>query len=144
VALGLTALDVAYNANVRVKAYADHITYQGFALHVDSWADTILYSAGCSWLEVSPNDPGLQFGVFNTMDAHPWNKPQAKTTRQIAFARPYAVPPKVVAWRPRHSPSFRANHPPAQKQEREARREGAMGTHLRRAIQRLNLREILK
>jgi hypothetical protein len=98
VALGLTSLDVLCNANVRVKTYADHITSQGFAVHADSWGDTVLCSAGCSWLEVGAHDPGFQCGVFNTMEDHPWDKPQQKTARQIQFARPYAVPPKVVVW----------------------------------------------
>jgi hypothetical protein len=98
VALGLTALDVSHAANVRIKAYADHITYQSFQLHMDSWADTVLYSAGCSWLEVAPDDPTFQSGTFNTMEDHPWNQPQLKTSRKISFARPFSAPPKVVVW----------------------------------------------
>lgn len=98
VAVSLTALDLSYQANVRIRAFADQITQQGFQMHADAWADTVLYSAGCSWLEVAPNDPLFQCGQFNTMEDHPWNRPQLQTSRQISFARPYATPPKVVVW----------------------------------------------
>lgn len=98
IAIGLTSVDMSCAANVRIKSYADHITYQGFQLHLDAWADTTLYSAGCSWLEVAPDETTFQFGTFNTMEDHPWNQPQAKTSRKISFSRPFSAPPKVVVW----------------------------------------------
>ncbi|EJD40747.1 zincin [Auricularia subglabra TFB-10046 SS5] len=36
--------------------------------------------------------------LFNTLEDHAWNAPQRRTTRRITFARPYAVPPKVILW----------------------------------------------
>jgi hypothetical protein len=96
--MGLNELDVGNGGNIRVNAYASDIHPESFHVHIDSWADTTLYSAGCVRLEVAPGDPDFQFGQFSTMDDHPWNEPKKQTSRQINFGRPYATPPQVVVW----------------------------------------------
>ena len=97
-ALGLNWLDIANNANIRVKTFADNIATASADIHINSWADTTLYSAGCTWLEVAANDPDYQIGQFSTTDDHPWDKPQKETSRNITFPRAYASPPKVIVW----------------------------------------------
>uniref|UniRef100_A0A4E9E819 Peptidase metallopeptidase domain-containing protein n=1 Tax=Gibberella zeae TaxID=5518 RepID=A0A4E9E819_GIBZA len=97
-AVGLNWLDVGNNANIRVSAYADNIKQGSATLHIDSWADTTMYSAACVALQVADNDPDFQVGKFSTSDDHPWNKPQQKTSRRINFAREFKGTPKVVVW----------------------------------------------
>jgi len=96
--IGLNSLDIDHKENIHIKAHTDSLTATSVKVHLDAWDKTILYSAGCTWLDISSNDRDFQWGKFNTMDDHPWNKPQAKTMRQITFAKPYAVAPKVVVW----------------------------------------------
>ncbi|KAM0499409.1 hypothetical protein ACHAP8_005562 [Fusarium lateritium] len=98
VAVGLNWLDIGNNANIRVNASVDSIGTDSAVFHVDSWADTTLYSGGCVGLEVAQDDPDFQVGAFSTTDDHPWNKPQAQTSRRINFSRAYSSPPKVVVW----------------------------------------------
>ncbi|KAG8883703.1 hypothetical protein FRB97_006014 [Tulasnella sp. 331] len=96
--MGITWLDIDRNANVRIKSYWDSPTNTSIKVHLDAWADTILYSAGSTWLEVAENDRDFQHGVFSTNDDHPWNHPQMQTSRFITFAKPFAEPPKIVLW----------------------------------------------
>jgi hypothetical protein len=96
--LGLNTLDIDKGHNIRVKSYTSDITKTNFVAHVDSWADTVLYSAGVSWLDLAPGDLEYQTGLFSTTDDHPWNAPQALTSRRINFARPFVTPPKVISY----------------------------------------------
>ncbi|KAM0351023.1 hypothetical protein ACHAPU_002803 [Fusarium lateritium] len=97
-AVGLNWLDVSKDANIRVSAYADDVKRDSARLHIDSWADTSLYSAACVALQVAENDPDFQVGKFSTTDDHPWNQPQAKTSRRINFPRQYKSKPTVIVW----------------------------------------------
>ncbi|KAK3944177.1 hypothetical protein QBC46DRAFT_375581 [Diplogelasinospora grovesii] len=102
-AVGLNWLDIDHATNIRVKAYADNITKTAADMHIDTWADTTLYSAGCTWMRIAADDPDFQTGQFSTQDDHPWQNPQMKTSRAIKFDRPFAAggaaaPPKVVIW----------------------------------------------
>jgi hypothetical protein len=99
IAMGLTELDVANSANLRIAASSSGVAGTGFTASLNAWADTVLYSAGCTWLEVPPGDPDFQIGQFNTQDDHPWNQPKQQTSRRISFAPPYAGGvPNVVVW----------------------------------------------
>jgi hypothetical protein len=97
-AVGLNWFDIDKNTNIRVKAYADKIGKKSADLHINTWHDTTLYSAGCTWLRVAANDPDFQTGQFSTEEDHPWNQPQLLTSRQITFNKPYSSPPKIVVW----------------------------------------------
>lgn len=97
-ALGLNVLDISAAANVRLAASASSVTAQGFTANLNSWADTVLYTAACSWLEVAPENQAIQIGQFNTTEDHSWQKPQPHTERKVTFARPFSAPPQVVVW----------------------------------------------
>lgn len=97
-AVGLNWLDVDKATNIRVVAFADNITKDNFLIHINSWSDTTLNSAGCTWLEVTDGDPDYQIGQFSTEDDHPWNQPQTQTSRQITFPRAFSSAPHVVIW----------------------------------------------
>ena len=94
--VGLNWLDVSKDANIRVIAFADNITTSSADIHIDTWVDTTLHSAGCTWFPVPSDDPDFHVGEFSTLDDHPWQNPQRKTSRWITFERAYASPPKVV------------------------------------------------
>jgi len=94
--LGLNSLDFDCRANIRIKTNTSDIQVDGFRLAIDSWHDTVLYSARVGWLEIPPNEAAYQYGQFCTMDDHPWYSPQIYTSRRITFSRPFNQPPKVV------------------------------------------------
>ncbi|GFN21034.1 hypothetical protein ABZX51_012110 [Aspergillus tubingensis] len=98
IAVGLTELNLSKDFNVRVKAYADRITKSGCVIHADSWADTILFSAGAAWFEVSSTDTEFQTGSFDTLELHPWNEAKPQNRKRVVFERSFAKPPKVVVW----------------------------------------------
>lgn len=95
---GLNSLDVQSGTNLRVRAYTDGIDTQKFTAHIDTWADTKLYSAGIDYLVEKPADLEFQSGEFSTQDDHPWNKPQLQTSRRINFDRPFVTSPKVLVF----------------------------------------------
>ncbi|KAG0641499.1 hypothetical protein HOY80DRAFT_721599 [Tuber brumale] len=96
--LGLNSLDIRNDTNIRVVATASEITKESFKARISTWGDTTLYSAGASWLEVSPSHLEYQTGELSTQDDHPWNKPQLLTSRRINFDRPFVTPPKVIVF----------------------------------------------
>ncbi|KAK4464982.1 hypothetical protein QBC42DRAFT_195855 [Cladorrhinum samala] len=92
-AVGLNWLDVDMHANIRVKAYADNIKTNSADLHINTWADTTLYSAGCTWFHVASNSDEFQTGQWSTAD-----QPQKETSVRINFDWAYSEPPKVFVW----------------------------------------------
>lgn len=46
--VALNSFDIDCRANFRIKAYVDNVSRTGLVWHIDTWADTILYSAGAS------------------------------------------------------------------------------------------------
>jgi hypothetical protein len=98
IAVGLTELHLSKDFNLRIKAYADRVTESGFVIHADSWADTLLYSAGAAWFEVASTDTEFQVGNFNTLELRPWNEAKPQNTKRVIFERSFKEPPKVVVW----------------------------------------------
>jgi hypothetical protein len=98
IAVGLTEVFLSKDFNVRIKAYADRVTQSGFMIRADSWADTILYSAGACWFEVASTDTEFQVGNFNTLELHQWNETKPQNTSRVIFERSFAKSPKVVVW----------------------------------------------
>lgn len=96
--VGLTAVDVGRNANVRVRSSTSGVQHDRFEIHLDSWEETTLYGAGCAWLELEATESDFQYGSYHTIEDHPWTQPQIHNTRNITFARAYPAVPKVVVW----------------------------------------------
>jgi len=46
--VALNSIDIDKKANLRVRAYVDGVSQQGFTWHIDTWNDSVLYSAGAS------------------------------------------------------------------------------------------------
>jgi hypothetical protein len=51
--MAINQFDFKNEHNLRVRAYADNITTGGLTWHIDSWADTILYSTGVTIIAVN-------------------------------------------------------------------------------------------
>ncbi|EON61917.1 hypothetical protein W97_01135 [Coniosporium apollinis CBS 100218] len=98
VVVGLTSVDMYYGTNLRVKAYADNIAESKFRVHIDSWANTELYSGDATWVEAEDADADYQTGTFDTQGLHPWNQPQQKNSARIKFKNGYQDTPNVVVW----------------------------------------------
>ncbi|KAL8911486.1 MAG: hypothetical protein Q9171_003347 [Xanthocarpia ochracea] len=81
----LTTVDMNKDKNWRIKAYATDIDTQGFTVHIDSWADTIMYQAGVTWLAYPADQPNVASGTFSTHDIRHWNKPQLENTATVKF-----------------------------------------------------------
>lgn len=97
-ALGLNWLDIGRSTNPRVKTYQQDTTTTKTDIHIDTWGDTTLYSAGVSWFHHAANDADFQSGSWSTTEDHPFEQPQTVTQKQIVFPRAYSAPPKVIVW----------------------------------------------
>ncbi|KAL3965565.1 metalloprotease protein [Purpureocillium lilacinum] len=92
----LQSLDMDKSKNWRIRVYPSDIDNRGFTIHADSWADSILYSAGVTWLAYPTDQPGVTSGTFNTQDVRPWDRPQAENSGVFNFPTAFSKPPKVI------------------------------------------------
>jgi len=97
-AIGVNSMDLSENGGIRLNVFVNKLLNDSFRIHLDCWADTILYSAGAAWLEVAAGDPDIQVGQWGTQEHHPWYQSQIATSAHIAFPSPYSTPPKVILW----------------------------------------------
>lgn len=106
--VGLTMVDVSRAANVHVNAYHTSLERDSFMINLDSWADTKLFGAACSWLAIAANDTDFQYGSYHTLEDHTLRE-HTRTDRRgtgtpvsyagkITFKRAYLSTPKVVVW----------------------------------------------
>ncbi|KAF8600143.1 hypothetical protein BDV93DRAFT_496966 [Ceratobasidium sp. AG-I] len=99
--IGLNCLDFDHKANPRIIARIDGLngdhnsTTAKATVHLNAYADTVLYSAGCTWLDVGKQDRDFQFGEYRTgQSTENANKPSF----QVRFDKPYALVPNIVVW----------------------------------------------
>ncbi|KAG6917579.1 hypothetical protein DXG01_001927 [Tephrocybe rancida] len=79
------SLDLDKNKGWRFKTSATDIDVNGFTLHIETWGDTILYSAQVGWI-ASPEDETHIFSTsVNTQEVRPSNQPQATQSKAITF-----------------------------------------------------------
>ncbi|KAE9389618.1 zincin [Gymnopus androsaceus JB14] len=96
--LGINWIDQGSRNNKRINAVVEGVTSADMTLNLQSWGDTVNYSAGAAWLQIPAASKELQSGQFNTKDDHGWETQQAETSRRIQFQHPYDSPPKVVVF----------------------------------------------
>lgn len=100
VVVWLNGLDMGFNENWRVTAYATDIDLTGFAIHIDTWYDSVLYSGNISWIAYPEDKPNTTTsGVFSTSDVRPWYYPQFNTVGHVDFQNgtiPKQTPPHVL------------------------------------------------
>ncbi|KAI8650653.1 ZnMc domain-containing protein [Fusarium keratoplasticum] len=92
----LQSLDMDKKKNWRIKVYPTDIDAKGFTIHADSWADSILYSAGVTWLAYPADQQGVASGKFSTQDVRPWDKPQHENSGVFNFQQPFSKAPKII------------------------------------------------
>ncbi|KZV90877.1 zincin, partial [Exidia glandulosa HHB12029] len=81
----LCRLDLDRSTNYRVTATGTDVTTTGFTLHLDTWADTKLYSATASWIAYPANRANITSGTYSITDVRPWDKPQSVNAGRIQF-----------------------------------------------------------
>lgn len=107
--LGLTELDMACGANIRVRVHAPPIDKRNgdnFTINLDSWADSSLYSAAATWVEFGAQETDFQVGEFDTLterriDQSPKTDADGLRRDIKYFAFPtntYTEAPNVVVW----------------------------------------------
>jgi hypothetical protein len=95
VVVWLNALDVGNETNCRVSVYATDVRRDGFALHVDTWADTKLYMAGATWMAYTSSRSDIASGTFNTNDIRSSDRPQPENSASVTFDASFEAPPRV-------------------------------------------------
>lgn len=58
----LDSIHIVNDTPTRIKAYASHITPEGFTIHLDRTGDSGVQSAGASWVAYPKDTPGVQAG----------------------------------------------------------------------------------
>ncbi len=92
----LNALDLSKDANWRIRAVARDVSATGFDLGIESWADTVVYSASAAWVAYPRNHPGVLSGKVSSSASRNWFPPQASNGGRVAFDMPFDRPdPKV-------------------------------------------------
>lgn len=81
----LSALDIDKSRNYRVRALARNVTATGFDLDIESWLDTILYSATASWVAYPKNSDGAVSGRVSTLDVRSWFPAVPENSKEVAF-----------------------------------------------------------
>lgn len=93
----LQALNMNKDKHWRIRVYATDIDSNGFTVHADTWGDSILYSAGVTWLAYPADRPGVTSGNFDTQEVRPWNKPQLENSGFKSFGgTTFSKVPKVI------------------------------------------------
>ncbi|EJD33907.1 hypothetical protein AURDEDRAFT_177027 [Auricularia subglabra TFB-10046 SS5] len=85
VVVWLNFIDMDHSRNWRVSATATAVTATGFTLNLDTWADSILYTAGATWVAYPSELTGIWSGVYSTGDVRSWNPPQLVTNGTVVF-----------------------------------------------------------
>ncbi|TFY66007.1 hypothetical protein EVG20_g5083 [Dentipellis fragilis] len=92
----LSALDMANSKDWHVTVTATDITRSGFKIQVETWADSLLYSANAGWIAYPQGRDGIHSGRADTRDVRPWVYPQLKNSGKVMFGDvTFAHPPKV-------------------------------------------------
>lgn len=92
----LTLVDMDQRYNWRCKTYATDVDTNGFTVHIDTWGDTIMYSAGMTWLAYPADQPNVTSGFFSTEDVRPWQNPQPDNTASVNFGTGFNKVPKLA------------------------------------------------
>jgi hypothetical protein len=96
--VGLNWLDIDAGHNIRVKAQALSLDQEKFIANINVWSDTVLYSAGMTWLEIGPRFQFVQCGTFDTNGISLESQLQAQNSKTVTFSTPFHAPPKVVCF----------------------------------------------
>ncbi|KAF9069548.1 hypothetical protein BDP27DRAFT_1363247 [Rhodocollybia butyracea] len=92
----LTSMDIGYQKNLRVKTYTTDVQADSFTVHIDSWADTSIWSAGIAWFAYPKDKKNISSGTYSTNDLGHANSPRQVNSNPILFQNPgFDKPPRV-------------------------------------------------
>ena len=92
----LHSLDMSKDANIRVRVFAENITKTGFTINAETSADSILYSAGITWIACTLPEASAQLGSWSTQSIRPWDQPRPNTEGPVAFNAVFGSIPSVL------------------------------------------------
>ncbi|EKM59121.1 uncharacterized protein PHACADRAFT_249355 [Phanerochaete carnosa HHB-10118-sp] len=96
VVVWLDSINSGPGHNVRVTAWADGVTSDGFTIHLDTWHDSNLWSAGATWLAHSAWRTDVRSGTFGIEDVRPSSAHRPKNHGRVSWGAPeMARPPRV-------------------------------------------------
>ena len=81
----LKQLDMDKTKNCRISTWVSGIEADGFTIHIDTWADSILYSAVAGWIAYPGDRPYIFSGTAHTREVRSWEKPQLLNSKSIGF-----------------------------------------------------------
>ena len=90
---GFRCLDVDHCADIRVKATIENIQKTSAAYHATSWADTVLYRAIVTSLDLAPANIDFLTGEYYRDLVE---NPSSPASVRIDFESPFVTPPKVI------------------------------------------------
>ena len=72
--------------NLRIKAYADKVDKSGFDIHLDTWGDTVMYSASANWIAYDPAvSKTVSSGSDSTESYRSWFPAQKANGRKVPY-----------------------------------------------------------
>ncbi|KAN0129025.1 hypothetical protein V8E53_013175 [Lactarius tabidus] len=78
-------IDLDRNRNWRLETTATDIDAKGFTLNIETWSNTILYSARVCWVAYPEDLEHIFSRSVNTKSLRPWDKPQLTQSSEIGF-----------------------------------------------------------
>lgn len=82
--------------NIRIKAYADNVDARGFDIHIDTWGDTIMYSASADWIAYDPSaSTTVSSGSDDTSLYRSWFPAQKSNGRKVSYGNRCQKTPQV-------------------------------------------------
>lgn len=93
----LTRIDMIWNRNWRVKAYATDITRTGFTIHIDTWGDSTMYGAAATWVSYTHGMRGVYSGTIAALAPPRLGAAGPPTTGYTEFGdHVFSLPPRVM------------------------------------------------
>lgn len=98
-ATGINKIDMMTATPVRLDIDISDVSTTQYRVNLNSWDDTVKYTAGASWFEVAGNDPDFQVGRVHTAIPNPYSFPDNKyVTTKVKFPRVFSDDVEVLVW----------------------------------------------
>ena len=91
----LTSLHMSNEYDSRVKVSSSGIDGNGFTINIGTWSDSILYSAGATWLAYPSGEAKVASGRFSTGDVLPQGKLRVESSTVKEWGMQFSRVPKV-------------------------------------------------
>lgn len=90
----LKSFDMKKGFNYRIKAYTTDIKSDSFVIHIDSWDDTVLFSASASWIAYPADKASVLGGVVESKNPSPQSG--ITLSERIDFAPGSRAKPPII------------------------------------------------